>query len=115
MAKKLKMVQHLEERILNAVPSKIPHMSVSMDSKEFPSISADSDVEVLFEARLFSHKLGPRSAMKEMRERASRELIHHLYGDVYDEVFEILMLAHDEQYKTPVTDKLEALLSKLRP
>lgn len=114
----MKVLDHIIDVVVRRVPVRRSLLSVTETVADEPRLNVDHHVRLRFELALRTEMTGPIEATSVMRRRATRMFLHELYGEVADELIEVLRLLYGEDYyrtpDDPVMSRLSALVGKLR-
>lgn len=114
----MKILDNLTDTVVRRVPIQPPLMAFNEALEETPRLSLDRHVRLRMEIALRTEMTGPTDSIMEMRRRAARMFMHELYGEVADELMQVMRLLYDENHyrapNDPVLSRLNALASKLR-
>ena len=114
----MKVLDHITDAVVRRVPVRRSLLSITETVTDEPRLNVDHHVRLRFEIALRQEMTGPIEATSVMRRRATRLFLHEHYGDVADELIEVLrQLYGEDHYRAPddpEMSRLSALVGKLR-
>jgi hypothetical protein len=114
----MKVLDNITDAVVRRVPIQHPLMSFDDAMEAAPRLQVDHHVRLRMELALRIEMTGPAEETGMMRRRAARMFLHQLYGEVADDLVEVLRLLYSEdRYRShddPVLVKLGNVIGKMR-
>lgn len=113
----MKILEAIEARILRQKAPPVRFATVIADEDISEAGPYDDLYEIRHSITVYVDQIGPRDASGEMMRRARGLLAKQIYGEVEDNLMELLHILYKEgdfQRNSPVIQKMDEMLSEIR-
>ena len=93
-----KFIEHMKIAIMSRVPVHTPVASIKFDATRqdaMRSLSSEINYEYSARCEIFFTDIAPVGDGDKVRERAVASFTHHLYGEIRNELFEVMQALRD--------------------